>query len=120
MSGQEPERSEDLVPEGSGGSGRGRERRDGLGALLAEALAFARGHLEEGRHICDYENSSGNTSARSWKSPHCVPGESDRRRLPGDAKAGAVGGSEAGGAVTAAGRDGHWSCGLRAEGQRSM
>lgn len=49
------------------------------------------------------------------KSPHCVPGESDGRRLPGDAKAGAVGGSEAGGAVTAAGRDGHRSRGLRAE-----
>lgn len=35
--------------------------------------------------------------ARALKFPHCCPGESDRRRLPGDAEAGAVGGSEAGG-----------------------
>lgn len=53
--------------------------------------------------------------------PHRGPGESDGWRLPGDAKAGAVGGGEAGGGraarVTAAGRDGHWSRGLRAEGK---
>lgn len=35
--------------------------------------------------------------ACALKFPHRVPGESDGRRLPGDAKAGAVGGSEAGG-----------------------
>lgn len=59
--------------------------------------------------------------ACALKFPHCGPGESDGRWLPGDAKAGAVGGSEAGGGwagwVTAAGRDGHWSRGLRAEGE---
>lgn len=31
------------------------------------------------------------------KLSHCIPGEGDRWRLPGDAEAGAVGGSEAGG-----------------------
>lgn len=54
---------------------------------------------------------------------HRVPSESDGWRLPGDTEAGAVGGGEAGGAqgcgVTAAGRDGHWCCGLRAEVKRS-
>lgn len=46
--------------------------------------------------------------------PHRISGESDGWRLPGDAEAGAVGGSETGGGrIAAAGGDGHWSCGLK-------
>lgn len=48
---------------------------------------------------------------------HRVSGESDRRRLPGDAEAGAVGGGEAvGGGAAAAGGDGHRGCGLEKAG----
>lgn len=48
---------------------------------------------------------------------HRVPSKSDRRRLPGDAEAGAVGGGETGAgraAAAAAGWDGHRSRGLKA------
>lgn len=68
---------------------------------------------------CDYFKAERRTCEGTFDGvfAHRVSGESDRRRLPGDAEAGAVGGGEAvGGGVAAAGRDGHGGCGLKKAG----
>lgn len=90
----------DPVPESGGGSGRGREDGDGLGALFTKALAFAGGHLKRADRRFDEKNLNRTAvcfTVLAVKIPHRTPSESDGRRLPGDAKAGAVSWSEAGG-----------------------